>query len=232
MSELGQTKTKTRIFLASFVPMVMCIVMILSFLLQIGMRWPMHRLGVFPHRVDTLTGIVTMIFVHADGKHLLNNLLSFSILSVALYYFYNTLANKVIIFATLLSGAMLWFIGRDSWHIGASGLIYAIAFFLFFSGLLRRHTPLVALSLIVAFLYGSMVWHVFPWEAFNKVSWEGHLSGAVVGFVLSFVFREQGPQKPVVVWEADDNDDECEIEFIEEDALDEENANEDTQKQI
>jgi membrane associated rhomboid family serine protease len=221
MDKIPQKKATARIYLAAFVPMGLCIVMILSYLLQLGMHLPMYKLGVFPLRLESLTGIFTMIFVHADWKHLLNNLLSFSILSVALYYFYNTIANKVMIFSTLLSGTMLWFIGRDSWHVGASGLIYAIAFFLFFSGLFRRHTPLVALSLIVAFLYGSMVWHVFPWEAFNKVSWEGHLSGAIVGFVLSVLFRKQGSQKPIVVWDEEivDDDDENEMDFYGEDEI-------------
>ncbi len=230
MEEIAHKKAIARIYLAAFVPLSLCIIMFLSYLLQLGMHWPMYKLGVFPLRFESLTGIFTMIFVHADWKHLLNNLLSFSMLSVALYYFYSSIANKVMFFSTLLSGTILWMIGRDSWHIGASGLIYAIAFFIFFSGLLRRHSALVALSFIVAFLYGSMVWHVFPWEAFNKVSWEGHLSGAIVGFVLSLVFIKQGPQKPIVVWANDEtNDDESEFVFNEEDEDGESETLEETQ---
>lgn len=224
MDHIPQKKTIARIYLASFVPVSLCIVMFLSYLLQIGMHWPMYKLGVFPLRIESLTGVVTMIFVHADWKHLLNNMLSFSMLTLALYYFYNTIANKIMLFSLLCSGVLLWFIGRDSWHIGASGLIYAIAFFLFFSGLMRKHTPLVAISLIVAFLYGSMVWHVFPWETFNKVSWEGHLSGAISGLLVSIVFRKQGPQKPVFEWgeELMSDDDDDEMQFFEEDLIPEE----------
>lgn len=81
--------------------------------------------------------------------------------------------------------------------MGASGIIYGLAFFLFFSGILRKHVPLIAISLLVTFLYGGMVWNMFPFFAKPTTSWEGHLSGAVSGTVLAYLFRRYGPQKPV-----------------------------------
>jgi len=88
-------------------------------------------------------------------------------------------------------------------------LIYALAFFLCLSGFLRKHIPLVAIALVVVLFYGNMVWHVFPWQADDPVSWEGHLSGAVVGVVLALIYRKQGPQRPVKDWheELDSDDD-------------------------
>jgi membrane associated rhomboid family serine protease len=147
--------------------------------------------------------------------------MSFEILGSLLYLFYKQIASKVLIISYLGSGLLLWIIGRESWHIGASGLIYSIAFFLFFSGIIRKHTPLIAVSLVVAFVYGSMIWHIFPWQIQDPISWEGHLSGGIVGLSLSIWLRNTGPQKPIKVWEEteednefDYSDDKSEIEKI------------------
>jgi membrane associated rhomboid family serine protease len=105
-------------------------------------------------------------------------------------------------------------VGRESWHIGASGLIYALSFFLFFSGVFRRYIPLMAVSLLVAFLYGNTLWNMFPIAELvdPQVSWEGHLSGAISGLASAIVFRKYGPQKPIEAPEENDDDDEKEEE--------------------
>jgi len=119
----------------------------------------------------------------------------------------------VLTLSYVFSGFILWIIGRDNWHIGASGLIYSLAFFLFFSGIIRKHVPLIAISLVVAFVYGSMIWHIFPWQVQDPISWEGHLAGGIIGFALSIWFRNKGPQKPIVSW--DDEEDES-FDYFEE----------------
>jgi len=135
--------------------------------------------------------------------------------------FYRQIVLKVMFVSYVFSGTILWVIGRDSWHIGVSGLIYSLAFFLFFSGVIRKHVPLIAISFIVAFSYGSMVWHIFPWEVHDPISWEGHLSGGAVGLILSVVYRNEGPQKPVVVWEEEDEESEKDNEqFVEDENTD------------
>ena len=108
----------------------------------------------------------------------------------------------------LVSGLFTWIIGRDAWHIGASGIVYSLSFFLFFSGIFRRHIPLVAVSLVVAFLYGSNVWNMFPWSVYldASVSWEGHLSGGVSGFFIALIFINYGPQKLQKIWDDDEDD--------------------------
>ena len=163
--------------------------------------------GIFPGELKTLPHIFTMPFIHSDWGHLSNNIISFFVLSVSLYYFYSSIASRVLIFSLISSGIILWVIGRDAWHIGLSGMVYAISFFLFFSGIIRRHIPLIAISLIVVFLYGNNVWHLFPWQKFDPVSWEGHLAGAISGVVFALVYRKKGPQKPVKIWE-DENEEE------------------------
>lgn len=94
-------------------------------------------------------------------------------------------------------------------------MVYALAFFLFFSGIIRRHVPLIAISLVVVFLYGNNVWHLFPWKEFDPVSWEGHLAGAVSGALFALIYRKKGPQKPEKIWDDEPEDDENAIWKIE-----------------
>lgn len=191
---------------AVFIPVLICIFIVLTFVFERGMHLDFHEAGIFPRDIKHLSGILSYVFIHADWGHLFNNILSFLALGSCLFYFYKEIAAKVLFLSYLFSGALLWVIGRESFHIGASGLIYAVAFFLFFSGLLRKHIPLIAISLIITFLYGSMVWHIFPWKVNDPISWEGHLSGGISGLILSLIYRNSGPQHPEKVWEVDDED--------------------------
>jgi membrane associated rhomboid family serine protease len=138
---------------------------------------------------------------------LAQNIVSLFILTFALFYFYRGIALKSFAFLWMVSGLLLWLIGRSSYHIGASGLIYALAFFLFFSGVFRRYIPLIAISAVIVFAYGSLVWGLFPFKDHPEVSWEGHLSGAAAGIFFSIIFRKYGPQKPVKIWEEEPDDD-------------------------
>ncbi|MHB9056328.1 MAG: rhomboid family intramembrane serine protease [Paludibacteraceae bacterium] len=202
---------KKKIYYAVFFPAVICFLVILVFLFERGMDLDFTGAGVFPREPKTMINIFTMPFIHADWSHLLNNIISFFVLSTSLYYFYNEIANKILILSVIFSGLFLWVIGRESWHIGLSGVIFSFTFFLFFSGVIRKHIPLIAIALIVVFLYGNNVWHLFPWQKSDPVSWEGHLAGAISGLILSVVYRKQGPQKPVPIWDEDEeNEDEDE----------------------
>ena len=203
---------KQRWKFAIILPSIVCILWILCFVLERGMGWDFHKAGIYPRKLENIWSIFTYSFIHADWKHLMNNVLSFFILGICLYYFYSEVANRVLIISAVLSGLILWCIGRENFHIGASGIIYSLAFFLFFSGIIRKHIPLIAISLIVVFIYGSMVWHLFPWLPDDPVSWEGHLSGAATGIVLAFVYRHKGPQPPKPEWEEEDDDEDNEQE--------------------
>lgn len=188
---------KNSLFIAGFFVFLLVLLFVVEELLAVKFNF----LGVFPRKLDYLHGIVTHVLVHADSNHLLNNVVSLFILTLSLFYFYGKIADKVLLLGWLFTGFILWTIGRDSLHIGASGLIYAQAFFLFWSGVIRKYAPLIAIALIVVFFYGNMVWHVFPWQAFPNESWEGHLSGALVGSLLAVLYRKQGPQRPIKNWE-------------------------------
>jgi membrane associated rhomboid family serine protease len=165
-------------------------------------------LGIYPLTAEGLPGILFSPFIHSDFSHLFNNSLPLFFLATALFYFYSEVAMKVLIWTTFLTGMLVWLAGREAWHIGASGLVYGLASFLFFSGILRKHFRLIALSLLVVFLYGSMVWGIFP-GVYKNVSWESHMLGFFSGVLLALWFRNDGPQEPEYNWK---NDDEEEIE--------------------
>lgn len=160
------------------------------------------RLGIFPLAVKGIPGIALSPLIHSGLTHLLHNSLPLLILSAALFYFYRPIAWKVIIFGILLSGLMTWLIGRPSYHIGASGLIYVLVSFTFFKGIFAKHYRLIALSLMVVFLYGGMIWYTFPIK--DEISWEGHLSGFLVGLFFALVFRKQIAKPKKYEWEKDD----------------------------
>ena len=200
----------------AFVPTLVFICLLwLILLLDTSLNLHLYKYGVYPLELKGVPGILLSPFIHQSTKHLLSNTLPLVVLMWCLYYFYSQIANKTLLLLWFLSGLLTWIIGREAWHIGVSGIIYSLTFFLFFSGLFRRHTPLIAISLVVAFLYGSNVWNMFPWSVHldANVSWEGHLSGGISGFIVAILFHKHGPQKPVKVWIDEDDDDDID-EFL------------------
>jgi len=165
-----------------------------------GMRFAKY--GVLPRTLEGLKGVLLSPLIHSDWKHLTNNALPLFVLTATLGFFYKGIAKEVFLWSWLMSGLWLWAIGRPSFHIGASGLLYALASFLFFSGFIRKHTKLMSISMFVVFLYGGMVWGIFPMK--KHISWEGHLAGALAGLILAYWFKDNGPPKQVYQYEIDE----------------------------
>lgn len=183
-------------------------------LVFIGVLWTVFifdqafglRLGQFglrPGSLSGLTGVVSAPLLHANFQHILSNTLPMLISLTAILYLYPNSALRVIPLVWIGSGALAWLIGRPNLHIGASGLIYGLLAFVFISGILRRDLRSVSVSLLVGFLYGSMVWGVLPTRP--QMSWEMHLSGALIGVMLAFLFQKWD-RVPVVRYEWEDDD--------------------------
>ncbi|HEY3369855.1 MAG TPA: rhomboid family intramembrane serine protease, partial [Prolixibacteraceae bacterium] len=147
------------------------------------------KYGILPLQVEGLPGILFSPFIHGSYDHLLSNTIPFMILGFALFYFYRNLAYRILFLIYILSGICVWLGGRDSYHIGASGIVYGLASFLFFSGVFRKDANLLTIGIIVIFLYGSMFWGIFPLKP--EISWESHLWGAASGLMLSIYYRHQ-----------------------------------------
>lgn len=179
--------------------------------------------GIFPLKMEGIPGIVLAPLIHADLNHLFNNSFSLLILTAAIFYFYKPIAFKIIILVWLVTGLCVWLGGRKAYHIGASGLVYGFASFLFFSGILRKNIKLLAISLLVIFLYGGLIWGIFP--IFPEMSWESHLFGGLTGLVFAFVYANEGPQKEEKHWEEDIDDDQFPYWQIDESAEEEKPGN-------
>jgi len=198
---------KRRMLLSMFIPFLLVSFMWLIKGVEVLFETEYHFLGIYPRQLSALTGIVTSPFIHSDFRHLFNNSLPLFILGTALFYFYSEVSFRVLLWIMLLTGMAVWITGRPAWHIGASGIIYGLASFLFVSGIIRRHIPLMGLSLLVAFIYGEMVWGIFPGFRID-ISWESHMLGAAAGLVLAVWYRSEGPQRPVPFYEREEEDDE------------------------
>ncbi len=148
-------------------------------------------LGVYPRTLAGTIGIIGTPLVHGGFGHLISNSVPLLFLGAGIIYFYPKVAMKFFLRSWLLSGVILFIIGRSTTHIGASGVVFAMAFFLFWSGIFRKDKTSMAVSLLVTFFYGSMIWGLFPIE--QGVSWEGHIAGAIVGTVYAFAYRNVDP---------------------------------------
>jgi membrane associated rhomboid family serine protease len=148
--------------------------------------------GINPRTFAGLQGVLFSPFLHANVQHLANNSIPLFVLGTALIYFYRELSLKVLVYGILFSGLLTWVFGRNSFHIGASSLVYVLVSFIFFKGLYTQYYRLMALSLTVVLVYGGLVWYVFPSPITTgelQISWEGHLAGLLVGFVMAIRYQ-------------------------------------------
>lgn len=197
---------RKKLFLSMLIPGVFVFLMWLAKMIEVLFDIDLSRLGIYPLAFDGLPGIIFSPFIHANFGHLFNNSLPLFFLGTALFYFYSEIAVKVSLLTYFLTGILVWVAGRSAWHIGASGLIYGLASFLFFSGIIRKYFRLVALSLLIVFIYGSMVWGIFP-NIYKEVSWESHMLGFISGIILAVAYRKEGPQQPVYEWPEEEEED-------------------------
>jgi len=178
---------------------------------EINFQLTFGSLGIRPLSFSGLIGIFTSPFIHGDLTHLINNSVPVFVLIALLYQFYKDVFSTILFLSILLTGVGVWLFGRPVYHIGASGLIYALAGFIFLSGIVKKHPQLIAISLLVSFLYGGIVWGILPYK--EKISWESHLSGLICGFILAIIFKNQGPIRKKYDWELEEENQDLNIEY-------------------
>ncbi len=185
-----QTDSKTelkKMLLSTVIPGSFIFLFWMVYILEISLNIRLSEYGLRPREIEQWFGVLTMPFLHGGIEHIVANTTSFLVLGSLLFYFYNDNAMQVFVWAYILSGMLTWVIGRSSIHIGASAMIYSFAGYLFTAGVLSKNIRHMAIALVVVFLYGSMIWGIFPMN--NNVSWEGHLSGFAAGIGLAFMYR-------------------------------------------
>lgn len=174
------------------------------FILDAAFGLRLARFGLRPGSLPGLLGIATAPLLHGSFQHLLSNSIPLLVSMTATLYLYPASSMRVIPLLWLGSGAIAWFLGQaPSLHIGVSGLIYGLLAYDFMSGILRRDMRSVSVSLLVGFLYGSMIWGVLPIRP--HMSWEMHLSGALTGLLLAVLYR-RWDRVPLLRYDWEDDD--------------------------
>jgi len=174
---------------------------------EAALEMSFSHLGLFPLEASGLKGILFSPLIHAGFKHLIDNSVPLYFLSIAIFYFYRPVAYKVFFLIWFITGLIVWLTARPAYHIGASGLVYGFASFVFFSGVFRNNIHLLAISLIVVFMYGSLIWGILPYDL--RISWESHLVGGLSGLGIALFYRGYGPPSTKKEWpEEDEEEDE------------------------
>lgn len=159
------------------------------FLLDSILPLDFRVLSLRPRESSGLLGILTSPLVHGDLAHLFSNSLPLLLASTALFGNYPKIATKAFSLCLFLTGTLVWLFARSSNHIGASGLLYSLLSFLFFSGFFKKDIQSIGISLAIAFMYGSLIFGVLPKD--QSISWESHLFGFISGLSLAVLFRNK-----------------------------------------
>tara|TARA_B110000037_G_scaffold59264_1_gene72475 strand:- start:42382 stop:43185 length:804 start_codon:yes stop_codon:yes gene_type:complete len=193
--------TRISFAIAFTVLLLMWLVFVFDYYLEMGL----NRYGVRPGETEGLIGIITSPFLHSsqDFGHILNNSMPAFLLTWLLFYHYRTIATKSFLMIYVLAGLGTWFLGKEGNHIGMSGVIYGLTSFLVLSGFFRKNMKVAGISLFVIFIYGSMIWGIFPMKI--GVSWEGHLSGLFAGITAAILFKKAGPQPAKLRYEIEED---------------------------
>jgi len=164
----------------------------------------LSKLGLLPRNLVGLLGIFTSPLIHADFSHLISNTIPLIILGWIIFSFYPKVSYILFLFIYFVTGLLVWIFARQVFHIGASGIVYGLVSFLFFSGIIRRDNMSIALALVITFLYGGLVWGMIP--GWKGISWESHLFGAITGLIAAYLFRKIDPPSKKYDWEYEPDD--------------------------
>jgi len=166
----------------------------------LGWGLELERFGVRPREWSGLPGILAAPLLHGSFMHLIANSLPLAVLGTAMLQLYPNAALRVLPAVYLGPGIAVWLFARGGVHVGASGLVYGLVAYIFVAGLIRRERRAIAASLLVAFMYGTLVWGVLPIR--EGMSWETHLAAALLGVLLAIILRHRdNPPRKRYSWE-------------------------------
>jgi membrane associated rhomboid family serine protease len=148
------------------------------------------QLGIRPHQVSGLDGILFAPLVHSGWEHLLAN----SSPLILLGTFALAAGTKRFLVATwiiaVVSGVGVWFLTPPNYLVvGASGVIFGWLGLLFMRGLVERSLWHLAVALIVGLLYGWQLVLLLPTD--EQISWQGHLCGFAGGMLAALLTRRR-----------------------------------------
>ena len=199
-NQIEQKQDFSKLLIPLVFPVMLWVIHIAALVLNLDLS----RMGVLPRNLPGILGIITSPLIHADYSHLISNTIPLIILGWIIFYFYKRISYTLFIFIYLATGLLVWIFARQVYHIGASGVVYGLVSFLFFSGIFRRDNKSIALALIITFLYGGLVWGIIP--GWKGISWESHLFGAITGLIAAYIFRKIDPPAKQYDWEDEPDD--------------------------
>ena len=165
----------------------------------------LQRFGVRPRQLAGLPGILLAPLLHGGPVHLVANSLPLLVLGTGMLYLYPNSALTVLPAVYLGPGVAVWLFAEGGVHVGSSGLVYGLASYVFVAGVLRLDRRAIAASLLVSFLYGSLVWGVLPIQP--GVSWQTHLAAALIGLALAIALRRLDiPPRKRYSWEDEEGE--------------------------
>jgi membrane associated rhomboid family serine protease len=100
---------------------------------------PKYEWSIYPRDLGQWYGILTGQFIHASWGHLFSNVPPLFVTTLLLFFFYRSIGWAGLSLILVLTGFMVFLFARNYSHIGASGLVYGLISFIFFSGLFRRN---------------------------------------------------------------------------------------------
>lgn len=175
-----------------FTSFLLCVPFLLFYI------FPFSLYGIYPGTWKGLVGVLTSPLVHADVEHLVSNVFALFLLFFLIALQFYPVMWKLLFFSYILPGVFTWLVGREAMHIGASGLVYALTTYIFFTGFLVGNLSLIAMSLLAIFLHSGFIWGLLPVD--HQISWETHLGGFITGLLFSLVFykkiRSLHPEPP------------------------------------
>ncbi len=150
-----------------------------------GFDWNIY--GILPREKEGLYGVIASPLLHSGFNHLASNSVPMFLMFTLIMLFYTRVAKVSFVAIYLITGLSVWFFGRPVYHIGASGVVYGLISFVFWSGVFRKNFRSVVLSIVIIFLYSGYIAGVFPGKP--GISWESHLLGAITGMLVAFSVR-------------------------------------------
>jgi len=209
---------KNFIYLIRF-PLLFTLILWIVTILDIGFGLKLMFFGIYPREFSGLQGVIFSPLIHSGWSHLIANSSPILVLTSIITLFYARAAGSVLVMIWIGMGMMVWMFARPSYHIGASGLVYGLVFYIFFAGIFKKNLKSIVLALIVLTVYSGMFTSMFP-NVKDGISWESHLYGALVGLVTAFIFKNVVEEDEVEKDSPWANDDHSLVSFFAADTFD------------
>lgn len=141
--------------------------------------------GIRPRSEDGLWGILVAPLLHGGWGHLESNSVPLLVLGFLVAVVSTARWFAVVAWSWVVSGVGVWLTAPpSSVTIGASGVVFGLLTYLLVAGFRERNAVRILVGVGVFVLYGGLLIGVLPTD--ERVSWQGHLFGAVGGVLAAY----------------------------------------------